>query len=661
MVFNRINLEDDEPLVQQVQLFVGIEQVVILSALVVRLQHIEESGKVEVFLPHFLFLQLGAVLRPDKFVERIERRLDALILPDTVDIEGDGIGECDLFRTGGRLVVFLPQREQQGLDALPFFDVEHLVFREEGVERDGIFIRIGIIDTVLAVCLAVDHFTQALIAVTRIHDDDVRALLVVLPHEVVHEKGLAATAWAQHKFVSIGRNTPFHRQVADVQMERFARQPVHHLHSERRHRIPVVGLLRKEAYRLLDEGVEALLRGEVRLIAGNTCPEQGRAVHRIVAWRTLHRSELAARVVLDAFQLVGILAPRYHIEMRTDGGQTERVRLVQILVYPLLVDGVASGVPRKRLHIAGGLLEAFQILVAVVDEDILVIQVVARQEQTERTGERETAIAPVGGQPLVTTVRGDLRRHIVHIREGMQAETLVPDAHFISGESDVLQAGCLLRGEREVLLDQSRLLPRSRNLVIREAAQADKAGIVHNPCELVCRFKEFQYGVLVADFLRDDEAPAQRVEVALPATALFGGLRQEQVTPMVKERTLVEVPLETAAQKAHLLLLKLRFVTLLDKPVLLVYDAEVRQHLDCLAPRPVYGFVLRCGHGVDFGERHLESDRDVRILRHDAAVLHAHQRKLALQRGGFHYVSHIVVSFLFLRVNNRDTAFRLMM
>ena len=166
-----------------------------------------------------------------------------------------------------------------------------------------------------------------------------------------------------------------------------------------------------------------------------------------MAGRTLHRGELAARVVLDAFQLVGILSPRYHIEMRTDGGQTERVRLVQILVYPLLVDGVASGVPLKRLHVAGGLLKAFQVFVVVVDEDILVIQVVTRQEQTERAGEREAAVAPVGGQPFVTAVRGDLRGHIIHIREGMQAEPLVPDAHLPGGEGYVLQAGRLLRRE----------------------------------------------------------------------------------------------------------------------------------------------------------------------------------------------------------------------
>ena len=71
--------------------------------------------------------------------------------------------------------------------------------------------------------------------------------------------------------------------------------------------------------------------------------------------------------------------------------------------------------------------------------------------------------------------------------------------------------------------------------------------------------------------------------------------------------TLVEVTLEAPREEAHVVLLQFRLIPFLDEPVLLVDDGEVRQHLDCLAPRPVYGFVLRCGHGVDFGERHLES------------------------------------------------------
>ena len=44
--------------------------------------------------------------------------------------------------------------------------------------------------------------------------------------------------------------------------------------------------------------------------------------------------------------------------------------------------------------------------------------------------------------------------------------------------------------------------------------------------------------------------------------------------------------------------MKFRRVLLLDEPVLLVDDGEVRQHLDCLAPAAVNRLVLRARHGV---------------------------------------------------------------
>ena len=52
-------------------------------------------------------------------------------------------------------------------------------------------IGIGEIDTVLALGLAVDKLAQALIAVTRIDQEDVRPLLIILSYHVVGEERLA--------------------------------------------------------------------------------------------------------------------------------------------------------------------------------------------------------------------------------------------------------------------------------------------------------------------------------------------------------------------------------------------------------------------------------------------------------------------------------------
>ena len=51
--------------------------------------------------------------------------------------------------------------------------------------------------------------------------------------------------------------------------------------------------------------------------------------------------------------------------------------LIEIAVNPLLVDGITSAIPRKTVHIAGGLLELCQVLVMVVNQDILIIDMVA--------------------------------------------------------------------------------------------------------------------------------------------------------------------------------------------------------------------------------------------------------------------------------------------
>ena len=116
--------------------------------------------------------------------------------------------------------------------------------------------------------------------------------------------------------------------------------------------------------------------------------------------------------------------------------------------------------------------------------------------------------------------------------------------------------------------------------------------------------------------------PAQRAEIALHPVTLLRRLGQVEVARVLQVRTLVKVTLERAAQKAHVLLLQFRRVLLLDEPVLLVDNGEVRQHLDRLAPAAVYRLVLRTRHGVKLRQFHLESHRDVGVFGDDAALLH---------------------------------------
>ena len=53
-----------------------------------------------------------------------------------------------------------------------------------------------------------------------------RALLIILSHEVVHEERLAAARRTQHELVAVRGDAPLHGQVADVEVQRFPCEPV---------------------------------------------------------------------------------------------------------------------------------------------------------------------------------------------------------------------------------------------------------------------------------------------------------------------------------------------------------------------------------------------------------------------------------------------------
>ena len=178
-------------------------------------------------------------------------------------------------------------------------------------------------------------------------------------------------------------------------MDRFACQSVNHFYSKGRKAAPVIGFGCEEADGRLDKGVETFLGREISLVAGHRRPEQRRAVYGVVPGHTPHCRQLAADIILDASQFLGIIAPRHHITVATHGCKSIRVSLVKIAVNPVLVDSVAAAVLREAVHVPGRFLETVKILVVVVDKHILVIDVVARQQQSHGRGERKAAVASI--------------------------------------------------------------------------------------------------------------------------------------------------------------------------------------------------------------------------------------------------------------------------
>ena len=76
VILDVVQLEDNETLVQQIKLPVGIEQKIIFAATIVRLKHVQEIEHVEILLAGAFLLQYLLILVTDKLIESIERGHD---------------------------------------------------------------------------------------------------------------------------------------------------------------------------------------------------------------------------------------------------------------------------------------------------------------------------------------------------------------------------------------------------------------------------------------------------------------------------------------------------------------------------------------------------------------------------------------------------------
>ncbi len=213
-----------------------LRQEVVASAPVILPHGGEHIVDVEVGLLHLdvSLRQFLAIIIAHILVEGVERWNDAPVRLDTLDVGTYRTAQFAAFRLRHLVILRLPECQQQCLDAVLFLHVKHVVISVEGVERNRLLFGIGEIHAVSPVCLAPYHLAQALIGVSSVHQYHVRALFVVLAHKVVHEERLAAARRTQYELVTVGGDAPLHRQVADVEVQRFSREPVHHLDAEGR-------------------------------------------------------------------------------------------------------------------------------------------------------------------------------------------------------------------------------------------------------------------------------------------------------------------------------------------------------------------------------------------------------------------------------------------
>ena len=225
-----------------------IEQEVETPAPVILPEGGQEVVDIEVLPAHLDLppVQFLAVIVPDILVEGIKGRHDTTVCRDPLDIGGNGTAEFPALGLAYPVVIGFPQCQQQGLDAVLLFHVVLVIVGIERVKTDRVLFRVRVIDPVPPFGFPAYHLAKALIRVTRIDQDDVRALLPVLSYHVVHEKGLARPGRAQHEFIPVGGYSAFHRKVGNIHVQGLARNPVAHLYTERRRRGPIVRFLREE-------------------------------------------------------------------------------------------------------------------------------------------------------------------------------------------------------------------------------------------------------------------------------------------------------------------------------------------------------------------------------------------------------------------------------
>ena len=157
----------------------------------------EQVVDVEILERHldFSFLHLLAIDISEIFIEGVEARRDAMVGTDALNVSIHSRTQLTRFRLGQRFIGTLPQRKQQRADTFSLFHIKDIVIGVEGIEGNGTFIGVSEVDPIRSLGLSVNEFAESLVTITRIHQEYMRSLFVVLTYHVVGEEGFSTARW----------------------------------------------------------------------------------------------------------------------------------------------------------------------------------------------------------------------------------------------------------------------------------------------------------------------------------------------------------------------------------------------------------------------------------------------------------------------------------
>src|SRR5690606_35999316 len=102
------------------------------------------------------------------------------------------------------------------------------------------------------------------------------------------------------------------------------------------------------------------------------------------------------------------------------------------------VDLVGTAVPCQGMHIPCRFLKLLQVGLAVVQKQVLVVNMVTAQQQPHGSGKGQQTITSVGGQFFIPCMGSNGSGQVVGIGQSVQAQPFVPDTDFFAAQCDIL-------------------------------------------------------------------------------------------------------------------------------------------------------------------------------------------------------------------------------
>jgi len=410
-------------------------------------------------------------------------------------------------------------------------------------------------------------------------------------------------------------------------MHGLSRQPVSKADAHGAERRAVSRFLVEEAGRLLGKGVEAVVHRKISRISRNACPEDLRRAHGLLLCDGIHLRQPGRDHVFQLLELIPVFRPDKDIEVRLDGKPLLGDGLVQEIVRRVPCDHVLAAVGREGLEPQPFAFQLLDGLLRILDEDVLVIDMVAGKQLAQRRGEAHAELAPVGGIAVIVYPAPAQCRKVGGIAQGV--ELAVSAAYFqLPLERHVAHKEAVIFPRKEaVALDQAEPAALAAQLVVPQPAHGNKAAVFHDPLELADAVQEILQHLRIEHLVRHDRSAQQvREERAcrLPSRRLF---RQHDIAAVVEVWALVEKTLAAAAQEAGIVRLEVRPIPAVRKPVLLVHDAVFGKHFQRLHPCLVEGLVLLVREREYLGQLGLEHHCHIALLAYDTVVLYFHDRQ----------------------------------